>query len=304
MPPVPARLQSALAAPRSALRLLPSGEPHKARDDPSSAIQGVAEALALDADWSRTLAALGGEAARKRLHALHPARPGDEGAATGFALAVLGLWGRARSEKRALQRPILWVQDRSARAESGRPYSLGLAAFGINPAQLVFVSTKGALDALAAVEMGLEIGALDGVLVELPPGLPADMLALGKRLALRAERSTTPCLMLHASYRAVSAPVATRWEIASLPALADGASPQRIWNVPLPLAALALVKNRFGPTGRWSVPLGCLAAQQSLPSQGASDVSVARSPSPLPQSVDAHVGDRPRPTATPSIRAA
>ncbi len=302
MPPVHTR-QSEAIAPRSALRLL-TGD---GKNTPSPALQSAAEVLAHDADWSRTLAMLGGDAARKRLHALHPARFGDEGAVTGFAFTLLGHWARFRREDRSPLRPILWVQDRTARAESGWPYGLGLAAFGIDPAQLVLVSTKGALDALAAAEMGLEMGALEGVLVELPPSLPAGMLALGKRLALRAERSLTPCLLLHASQRAVPAPVATRWEITSLPAVsADN------WGAPVPAAALHLVKNRFGPTGRWSVPLdlpvSMSASSQRVPSQGASDVCVPHLAPPLPQSVAADAADRPCPqskaTAAPAIRAA
>jgi hypothetical protein len=317
MPSIHARLQSEPMVPRSGLRLLPGVGPGMAPgmgpESHAHSIQSAVETLPLDADWSRTLAALGGDAARKRLHALHPARPGDEGAVTGFAFALLGGWARSRREGPSSSqggsplRPILWVQDRTARAEAGRPYGLGFAAFGIDPAQLVLVSTKGALNALAAVEMGLEIGALDGVLVELPPSLPADMLALGKRLALRAERSMTPCLLLHASQRAVSMPVATRWEIAGLPAV-----PGKAWEAPVPVAALNLVKNRFGPTGRWSVPLGLPAAMsvssQSVPSLGlfslgASDVCVPRLAPSLPQSVAADTADRSH-SAAPAIRAA
>jgi hypothetical protein len=294
MPPVQTR-QSENIAPRSAFRLLPGD----GRDTPSPVLQSAAEALAHDADWSRTLAALGGDAARKRLHALHPARFGDEGAVTGFAFTLLGGWARSRREERSPPRPILWVQDRTARAEAGRPYGLGFAAFGIDPAQLVLVSTKGALNALAAAEMGLEIGALEGVLVELPPSLPADTLALGKRLALRAERSLMPCLLLHASQRAVPAPVATRWEVASLPAM-----PGQTWGAPVPAAALHLVKNRFGSTGRWSVPLGLPVStpvsKQSVPSQGASDVCVPRLAPPLPQSMAAVAADRSHPAALAS----
>jgi hypothetical protein len=288
MPSVHPRSPIACGVAPPALRLLPAD---RGWSLPAPA-QAPSAPFVFDADLSRTLAALGGDSARKRLHALHPARPGDEGAATGFAFTLLGTllaplvsgMPRARSAGQpALRRPILWVQDRTARAESGRPYGLGFAAFGVDPDQLVLVSTKGALEALAAVEIGLEIGGLAGVLAELPPSLPADMLTLGKRLALRAERSMTPCLLLHAAQRAVPTPVATRWEIASLPAV-----PSEGWGAPVPVAAINLVKNRFGPTGRWSVPLG-------VPSQGVPDVCVTSLAPPLPKSVAADVADRSRP---------
>jgi protein ImuA len=235
-----------------------------------AASETIAHPLNFDADFSRTWTALGGDAARGRLHALHPALPGDEGAMTGFAFAVLGRLAAAgigAGIGTEASRPVLWVQDARARGEAGRPYGLGFQAFGFDPRQFVIVSTKTALDALAAVEIGLEMGGLAGVLAELPATLPADMLALGKRLALRAERSRTPCLLLHTSARPVPAPVATRWEIASAPAVAVGG-----WRAPTPAANLTLVKNRFGPTGRWAAPLN----RSGVLDKGVSD---ARTPS-------------------------
>lgn len=247
------------------------------------------EALPFDGDFSRIASLLGGAAARARLHALHPARPGDEGAATGFAFALLDrvLDPQYRGASGRLSpRPVLWVQDRSARLESGHPYGPGFGAFGLDAGQLVIVLAKGALEALAAAEIGLEIGGLAGVLVELPPQVPADMLTLGKRLVLRSERSRTPCLLLHASARFVSAPVATRWQIASLPAVSE-----QPWGAPVARAEATLVKNRFGPEGRWSVPL---AHPSSVPgvSPGVSDVSASGFPASLPQSLDAQPADR------------
>jgi hypothetical protein len=241
----------------------------------------------LDRDLSRTLAALGGVAARTRLHALHPARPGDEAAATGFAFTMLAqLAGLAAARQSGVRqrRPILWVQDRRARLEAGLPYAPGLERFGIDPSQIVIVATTNVLDALAATEIGLETSGLDGVLVEMPPNLPADMLALGKRLALRAEKSATPCMLLHASAAAVPAPVATRWQVASRPAFAE-----RPWSRPLAAVDLTLVKNRFGVTGRWSAILDPAAFPTGVPHVRPSHVSA-----PLPESLDAVSADRPR----------
>lgn len=247
---------------------------------------------AIDRDFSRTLAALGSMAARSRIHALHPARPGDEGAATGFAFAVFAHLAVSASQGlggRRHPRPILWVQDRRARLEAGLPYGLGLARLGIDPAQLIIISTKTALEALSATEIALEAGGLggglDGVLAELPPNLPADMLALGKRLALRAERSATPCLLLHASAQTVPAPVATRWQIASRPAIAGQA-----WAPPIPAVDLALTKNRFGATGRWSA----LLKPAAFPgvASGVTHVCVTNLPASLSQPVDAVSVDR------------
>ena len=259
-------------------------------------LRDLSSDLPFDADFSRTVAALGGAAARSRLHALHPARPGDEGAVTGFACTVLGALGSAAVGRsvamRSSTRPILWVQERSTAFEVGRPYGLGLKIFGLDPDQLVLVMAKGALEALAAVEIGLEIGGLAGVLAELPPQLPADMLALGKRLALRAERSATPCLLLHASARSIPAPVATRWQIASLPAV-----PDRPWGTLIARADLTLVKNRFGATGRWSVPLTDPSPSQGVAFDGQSD----RLSAPISEPLAAPPANR---SPSPAFRAA
>lgn len=243
----------------------------------------------IDRDYSRTLRAIGGLQARSRIHAIHPARPGDEAAANGFAFTLLAHLAAlaAKAQRTSRQpRPILWVQDRRARLEAGVPYAHGIGVFGLEAAQLVIVSTKTALDALAATEIGLETGGLDGVLAELPAHLPADMLALGKRLALRSERSGTPCLLLHASAAPVPAPVATRWQVASRPNLSVRDLGPRI-----PVVDVLLVKNRFGPTGHWSALLRppCLSASAT---SGVQDVCVSILSPALPRSVDAVSVDR------------
>lgn len=181
------------------------------------------------------------EQSRGRLHAIHPAGPGHEGAASAFALGLLLALGRASG-------PWLWVQDRQATREAGLPYGPGLGAAGLDPDRLVVVMAANAMEALGAAEIGLETPGLAGVLVELPRRLPADMLRPGKRLSLRAEARGAPCLLLHATPEPVQSPVATRWSIASRPQ-GEG------FDV-APAAAMVeavLEKNRFGPLGRWSL---------------------------------------------------
>lgn len=184
---------------------------------------------------------IGPEQSRGRLHAIHPAGPGHEGAASAFALGLLLAVGQASG-------PLLWVQDRQAAREAGLPYGPGLAAAGLDPGRLVVVMAGNAMEALGAAEIGLETPGLAAVLVELPRRLPADMLRPGKRLALRAEARGAPCLLLHATPEPVQSPVATRWSIASRPQ-GDGfdAAPAAC------VVEAALEKNRFGPLGRWTL---------------------------------------------------
>jgi protein ImuA len=199
------------------------------------------------AEGCPVLSALGGPArARHRLHAVHPTRPGQEAAATAFALALtVALAPRSSA-------PVLWVQTRAAHRESGRPYGAGLAAFGLAPERVVVVVVDHAVEALAAAEMGLEEPGLAGVIAELPPRLPADMLKPSKRLSLRTGARGVACLLLHATPAPVEGAIASRWQAAARPP--DVASPHAAfmpdWT---PALDVTLARNRFGPLGRWSV---------------------------------------------------
>lgn len=105
---------------------------------------------------------------------------------------------------------VLCCMPRNAARELGRLHAPGLAGLGLAPEHLVLVETARREDTLWALEEGLGSGALAivvGVLDDLP-STPA------RRLALRAERNATPCLVL-TSPRAPPAPAtATRWRIA------------------------------------------------------------------------------------------
>lgn len=216
------------------------------------------------------VAAAGGEVAvRRRLHAIHPASPGQEAAATAFALALLAGVAPDRAAS------LLWVQERGAAAEAGRPYAPGLAPYAFAPETLVIARTKGALETLTAAEMGLEESGLAGVLVELPARLPPDMLKLTKRLSLRAEARAIPCLMLHATPVPADTSAATRWMVASR-------LPERrfLGGLSLPdwslMLDLVLDRNRFGPLGRWAVRWQPLRPVSNDSSRGPRHVSNCR----------------------------
>ena len=249
----------------------------------------------MDHDFGRTWTALGGSRGRGRLHAFQPHAIGDLGAATGFALTALD-WlahvggahvGGAVSLRRG-SIPLLWIQERYCALEAGRPYAPGLEPFGLGEQDIVLVAAANAIEALTAAEMGLDAGGVRGVVVELPARLPAGMLRLAKRLALRAERSGIACALLHASTSLEPMPVATRWRVAAAPALRP--TP---WTEPLPVVTLTLEKNRFGPTGRWRAPLS-RPPQSSSTEPGLRHVSTPHSSSPtlgpVSTSLPAHPG--------------
>jgi protein ImuA len=180
--------------------------------------------------------------------ALHEIVPGDvahDGAALGFAAAVLGRIARARRGQ------ILWIH-RDAGASTAPPYAPALAAF-VDPARVILAVSRRVEDALWTMEEGLRCGALAAVIGE----IDKVELAATRRLQLAAEKSGVPALLLRAADKksaAISAAV-TRWRVASAPSRArldaDGASLQDIAG---PRWRLDLLRNRFGDPARVETP--------------------------------------------------
>lgn len=190
----------ALAALRSAIeRIGKDGSTTRLASPPERAALGLAAADR----------ALGGGLKRGAFHALRPARPGEEPAATGFALAC--------ALRLATERPLLWVRQSMAEREYGLPYGPGLMGFGLDPARLVCVEAADARAVLKAAEEGLHCKALGAVLIE-PWGAPkaVDLVAL-RRLVLAAENSGVSALFLRSGGPDMADPGATRWAIAAHP---------------------------------------------------------------------------------------
>ena len=153
--------------------------------------------------------ALGGGLKRGAIHALRPAQPGEEPAATGFGLAC--------ALRLAATRPLVWVRQAMAEREYGLPYGPGLAGFGLDPARLVCVAAADGRALLKAAEEALHCKALGAVLIE-PWGAPKaiDRVAL-RRLVLAAEASGVSALFLRSGGPDVVDPGATRWAVAAHP---------------------------------------------------------------------------------------
>ena len=129
----------------------------------------------------------------------------SDGASIAFAAAHLNAGGK----------PVLWVQDRLSRKETGRPYLAGLP----NAMQLIHVDVSNARDLLWAMEEGLRCPELGGVIGEVW-GDPAMLdFTATKRLALRSEAHNVPAwLIRHAGHPNLSA-ARLRWRVGSLPAM-------------------------------------------------------------------------------------
>ncbi len=108
--------------------------------------------------------------------------------------------------------PILWIQDRISRRETGHPYLPGLGR------SVILIESARPADVLIAAEEGLRCAALTAVIAELWGNPAALSFTATKRLALRAEATGVPCwLIRHGGSPDLSA-ARDRWRIASLPA--------------------------------------------------------------------------------------
>lgn len=163
----------------------------------------------------------------------------DDGAASGFCLALLARLSAARPEQTS--GPILWA------APAGDLYAPGLAGFGLDPRRLILVRARNDREVLWALEEALRARVLAAVVGEVAE---LDRTA-ARRLQLAAETAGLPCFLLrrrHLARRGSDAPSAavTRWRVAPLPSESDLDR--------TPLRERFLDQNFIGPA-RWRVEL-------------------------------------------------
>lgn len=224
---------------------------------------------------SRLDAMLSGGLRRDALHEIRSQTSRDSGAAAGFAMALLARL--AISDPR----PILLVSEAGVLKEAGHPYAPGLERFGLDPARLVIVRSRRAVDSLWVFEEGLRCGALAAVLAEIR-GHPRQLdLTASRRLALRANESGVMGLLLRQAGTAEPGAAATRWHATPRPAaiLDDFAA-----GIGRPAWRLVLERNRNGPTGIFDLEWNHGSRAFAAPSGPALPLSRASLP-----------GDRPHP---------
>lgn len=157
----------------------------------------------------------------------------DAGAA-GFVMSQLGK-GTA---------PVLWIQDRLSRRETGRPYFPGFGA----QVPVLLLDTLRPADVLIAAEEGLRCAALSAVVAEIWGDAPALSFTATKRLVLRAEAVGVPCwLIRHGGTPNLSA-ARDRWRIRSLPSDLNRDDPKAPGD---PRWRVELFRSRDKPSGIW-----------------------------------------------------
>ena len=191
--------------------------------------------------------ALNGGLAQAALHEVYAAEVADIAAATGFALGLALRVGLG--EAGASERPILWARQDFVDAEAGRLHAPGLNELGLDPARLLLVRARDGEGVLRAGAEGARCPALGAVLIE-PWGEPRMFdLTASRRLALAAEGSGVPVLLLRVAAAEAPSAARTRWQVRALASRALEA------NAPgAPAFALRLLRQRGGAAEReWRV---------------------------------------------------
>jgi protein ImuA len=168
-------------------------------------------------------------------------QPGDCASAILFAALIAARRFRAAASAQALV-----VQEREVLAEAGGLYGPGLAALGIDPGRLVFVSANDGAQALRMVDEGVRSGAVSVVLAELGRGARRLDLPATQRFNLYGQQTSTLVLLVTPDLFGASAAM-TRWRTAAAPS-AGGS----LYLGP-PSLTLDLTRNRLGPVGRFTV---------------------------------------------------
>lgn len=172
------------------------------------------------------------------------ARPGDAGAASGFALAL------AIRFAAGAKAPVVWIIEDAAKAETGTPYAPGLAAHGLDPDRLIVVATANGCDSLWAMEEALKCRAVAAVVADLWRTKPYDLVA-SRRLVLAARKAGTAAILVPAgaagSAPALSSAAQTRFEVRAATGAPVASAGHRL---PLPGRAawnVRLARIRAGP---------------------------------------------------------
>ena len=182
-------------------------------------------------------AALEGGLARGRIHEVYAAEVDDAPATAGFAVAVAA--GMADAG-----RTVLWLRMRGAARLGGVMQANGWAELGGAPQQGLVGVAPDAVALLRAAVDALRCAALGVVIVESWGAMRELDLTASRRLALAAERSGIPLLLLRMDAMPVPSAAQTRWQVAAAPSRAlPGRAPGG------PAFNVTLLRQRSGPCG-------------------------------------------------------
>lgn len=182
-------------------------------------------------------AAVGGGLAHGRIHEIYAAEAGDAGAASGFAAALAAGMGGAEGT-------FVWLRTRRSAGMVGMLQANGWAELGGMPTRGLVGIVPDVRALLRAAVDALRCDGLGAVIVEgWGPMRELDLTA-SRRLALAAERSGVPLLLLRIDAKPVPSAAQTRWQVAAAPSRAlPGHAPG------MPAFDITLLRQRSGPSG-------------------------------------------------------
>jgi protein ImuA len=221
-------------------------------------------------------ARLGGGLAIAALHEFYAQGEGDAASVAAFALLLALRCGRPG--------PLLWLrEDRAARQD--RPYGLGLADLGLDPARLVLVQAPDTLALLRAGAEAVACAALAAVILEpfggrsggRSGGAAAFDLTASRRFMLAAARSGVLTLALRSGDPVPSA-AQSRWQVTAAPSLHFGADAPGS-----PVFAVTMLRHRSGIGGfatrlEWDRDSAIFTAPRSGPVPAAVPLRAAAAP--------------------------
>lgn len=140
--------------------------------------------------------ALGGGLTRAALHEIRTVATADNGAASGFVLALGRLALGVPANPGRTDGRILWIADPVGAGESGRPYGPGLAAHGVPPSTVLHAGPKHLQDALMIAEAALSVRSFAAVILEVYGNPKKFGLTESRRLHLRAKAHRRPIFLL------------------------------------------------------------------------------------------------------------
>lgn len=194
-------------------------------------------------------AALGGGFAHGRVHEFYAAAEADAGALRGFAVGLAagltaGRTGELAGGPAGGGDSVLWLRCARVVGRAGVLQASGWSDLGGRPGRLLLGIAPDGLTLLRTAADALRSGAPGLVVVEGWGKLPELDLTASRRLALAAERSGVPLLVLRIDARPVPSAALTRWQVAAAPSRAlPGQAPGA------PTFDLVLLRQRAGPCG-------------------------------------------------------
>jgi len=172
------------------------------------------------------------------VHEVYAAEPDDAAAAIGFAMALASVLTKEG------QRSVLWLRSRRAMRLGGVLQAQGWAELGGVPGMALLgvvpdetALLRAAVDALRCPALSMVVAESCGTMRELD-------LTTSRRLALTAEKSGVPLLLLRLGAKPVPSAAQTRWQVTSAPskALASHAPGAPVFDI-------TLLRQKSGPCG-------------------------------------------------------